>query len=121
MEEPPVRSTLPTSPPSPEVADTDHVSTPVNPYWKAVVAASFLFCGTTLAIVMTQFGDPRSPGNIFLRKHGALLAAIEVGAVLITGLLAMATDQRQTSEADQPPFPQVHPETPTSEESPHVG
>ena len=74
-------------------------ATPVNPYWKAVIVSGFLFVGTTLAIVMTQFGDPQAPGNIFFRRHGALLAAIEVGAVLITGVLAMAIDQRQTREA----------------------
>lgn len=107
--------------PTTESPESDHVSTPVNPYWKAVVVSSFLFCGTTLAVVMTQFGDPRSPGNIFLRNHGALLAAIEVGAVLVTGVLAMATDQRQTSNSALSPTTKSHPETPTSEESPHVG
>lgn len=111
----------PNSPLTLTTSNSDHVSTPVNPYWKAVIVTSFLFCGTTLAIVMTQFGDPRSPGNIFLRKYGALLAAIEVGAVLITGVLAMATDQRQTSESAPPSPPQTHPETSNSEEPPHVG
>ncbi len=77
-------------------------STPVNPFWKAVIATSFLFVATTLAIVMTQFGDRQSPANIFLRKHGALLAAIEVGAVLISGVLAMAIDQRQTRQLSTP-------------------
>ncbi len=74
-------------------------ATPVNPYWKAVIVTGFLFVATTLAIVMTEFGDRQSPANIFLRKHGALLASIEVGAVLISGVLAMALDQRQTREA----------------------
>lgn len=74
-------------------------ASPVNPYWKAVIVTGFLFVATTLAIVMTQFGDRQSPANIFLRKHGALLAAIEVGAVLISGVLAMALDQRQTRDA----------------------
>ena len=111
----------PISSPSLSGVEPEHVSTPVNPYWKAVIVTSFLFCGTTLAIVMTQFGDPRSPGNIFLRKHGALLAAIEVGAVLVTGVLAMATDQRQTQESAQTSSPNTSPETSTSEEPPNVG
>ena len=118
MDDPPQKST---SAPTPSGAESDHVSTPVNPYWKAVIVTSFLFCGITLAIVMTQFGDPRSPGNIFLRKHGALLAAIAVGAVLVTSVLAMATDQRQTSESARTSSPNTHPETSTSEEPPHVG
>ncbi len=81
-------------------------STPVNPFWKAVIVTSFLFVATTLAIVMTQFGDRQSPANIFLRQHGALLAAVEVGAVLISGVLAMAIDQRQTRLLSQtPPHP----------------
>ena len=86
--------------------DEPHTSTPVNPFWKAVIATSFLFVGTTLAIVMTQFGDRQSPANIFLCQHGALLAAIEVGAVLISGVLAMAIDQRQTRHlTPTPPRP----------------
>ena len=101
--------------------DEPHVSTPVNPFWKAVVVTGFLFVGTTLAIVMTQFGDQQSPGNIFLRKHGALLAAIEVGAVLIAGVLAMAVDQRQTREAARSPAPPTTPEQPRPGESPDVG
>ncbi len=77
--------------------------TPVNPFWKAVIVTSFLFVATTLAIVMTQFGDRQSPANIFLRQHGALLAAVEVGAVLISGVLAMVIDQRQTRQLTQSP------------------
>ena len=104
-----------------EPDDPPHVSTPVNPFWKAVIVTGFLFVGTTLAIVMTQFGDRQSPANKFLRKHGALLASIEVGAVLISGVLAMTLDQRQTQDATReqtpaspsPPFP--------TEEPPHVG
>jgi len=101
--------------------DEPHAATPVNPFWKAVIVSSFLFVATTLAIVMTQFGDPRSPGNIFLRKHGALLAAIEVGAVLIAGVLAMAVDQRQSREAARSPALTTPTNTPLTEESPHVG
>jgi len=114
-------NTTSSSPSPPGGTEPEHVSTPVNPYWKAVIVTSFLFCGTTLAIVMTQFGDPRSPGNIFLRRHGALLAAIEVGAVLVTSVLAMATDQRQTRETVQASSLNTHPETSTSKEPPHVG
>ena len=83
--------------------DEPHASTPVNPFWKAVIVTSFLFVATTLAIVATQFGDRQSPVNIFLRQHGALLAAVEVGAVLISGVLAMALDQRQTRQLSQAP------------------
>ena len=101
--------------------DETHGSTPVNPFWKAVIVSSFLFCGTTLAIIMTQFGDPHSPGNIFLRRHGATLAAIEVGAVLITGVLAMAVDQRQSREAARSASLTSAHQQPSTEESPHVG
>ncbi len=95
--------------------DEPHASTPVNPFWKAVIVTSFLFVATTLAIVMTQFGDRQSPANIFLRKHGAILAAVEVGAVLVSGVLAMAIDQRQTRQCSQS-LPQ-----PPSSESTDVG
>ena len=67
--------------------DAPHISTPVNPFWKAVIVTGFLFVGTTLAIVMTPYGEQKSPVNIFLRKHGALLASIEVGAVLVSGVV----------------------------------
>lgn len=83
---------MPTEPAEP-------VSTPVNRYWKAVTFSSFVFVGTTLAIVMTPYGEQRSPVNRFLRHNGDWLAAIEVGVVLVCGVMAMATDQRQTREA----------------------
>ncbi len=95
--------------------DDPHVSTPVNPFWKAVIVTGFLFVATTLAIVMTPYGEQKSSVNIFLRKHGALLAAIEVGAVLVSGVLAMAIDQRQTQAAARSQTP------PSTEEPPHVG
>ena len=101
----------------PTEPDDPHISTPVNPFWKAVIVTGFLFVGTTLAIVMTQFGDRQSPANIFLRKHGALLASIEVGAVLVSGVLAMALDQKQTRQEQSRT---THPPTPESE-PPHVG
>lgn len=103
------------------MTDEPHISTPVNPFWKAVIVTSFLFCGTTLAIIMTQFGDPQSPGNIFLRKHGALLAAIEVGAVLVSGVLAMTIDQRQNRVTTSSQPLHTPPEIPSTEEPPHVG
>ncbi len=97
--------------------DAPHISTPVNPFWKAVIVTGFLFVGTTLAIVMTPYGEQKSPVNIFLRKHGALLASIEVGAVLVSGVLAMGLDQKQTRQEQSRP---THP--PASEsEPPHVG
>lgn len=89
----------------------------MNPYWKAVVVTSFLFCGTTLAIVMTEFGDQQSPANQFLRKRGALLAAIEVGAVLISGVMAMRLDQQQSRLAKRP----ASPAPPSPSEAPDVG
>lgn len=99
--------------------DTPLAATPANPYWKAVVAASFLFVATTLAITMTQFGDPMSPGNRFLRRHGPLIAAIESGVVLIVGVLAMAKDQKQTRAAKT----LSHDTSPISstDDPPHVG
>jgi hypothetical protein len=96
--------------------DPPHVSTPVNPFWKAVIVTGFLFVGTTLAIVMTPYGEQKSPVNIFLRKHGAILASIEVGAVLVSGVLAMALDQRQTRHQQASNTPPS-----SSGEPPHVG
>ena len=101
------------------MTDEPHLSTPVNPFWKAVIVTGFLFVATALSMSMTVFGDQQSPGNIFFRRHGALLASIEVGAVLICGVLAMAIDQRQTREAARPPS--TPPQQPSSGESPDVG
>lgn len=78
---------------------SDPAKTPHNPFWKAVTVSGFIFVGTTLAIVMVPFAEQRSPVNQFLRNHGGLLAALEVGVVLVCGVMAMATDQRQTREA----------------------
>ena len=101
--------------------DPPHISTPVNPFWKAVIVTGFLFVGTTLAIVMTQFGDTRSPANIFLRQHGALLALIEVGAVLVSGVLAMALDQKQTRAAARSPTTASNSTLTPEREPPYVG
>lgn len=107
---------MPTEPDAPP-----HVSTPVNPFWKAVIVTGFLFCGTTLAIVMTQFGDRQSPANKFLRKHGAMLASIEVGSVLISGVLAMALDQKQSSQRQPRQQPGAYNPQNSEGEPPHVG
>ena len=101
--------------------DQSPASTPVNPYWKAVIVTGFLFCGTTLAMVMSPLGDPKSPASQFLGRHGALLAAMEVGAVLVTSVLAMAVDQRQTRAAAQASHTTSPPEQTSTGESPDVG
>lgn len=80
---------------------TDPAKTPLNPYWTAVKVSGFIFVGTTLALVMVPIAEQRSPVNQFLRNHGDWLAALEVGVVLICGVMAMATDQRQTREANE--------------------
>lgn len=80
-------------------SDSQASTSPANPYWKAVTVSGFLFVATTLAIVMVPFSEQKSPVNTFLRKNGDWLAALEVGAVLISGVMAMAVDQRQTREA----------------------
>ncbi len=95
--------------------------TPVNPFWKAVIVTGFLFFGTALASVMTQFGDQASPANRFLRKHGSLLAAVEVGAVLISGVLAMAIDQRHSRVAPPTPSSANESARPATGESSDVG
>lgn len=74
---------------------------PLNPYWKAVTASGFVFVGTTLALLMAPIAEQRSPVNQFLRNHGGWLAALEVGVLMVCCLMAMATDQRQTREANE--------------------
>ena len=101
--------------------DEPPASTPINPFWKAVVVSGFLFVGTALAILTTPLGDQLSPGNIFMRKHGALLAAIEVGAVLVTGVLAMALDQRQSRKVQRSSQHPAKPQQTSTEESIDVG
>ncbi|RLS52354.1 MAG: hypothetical protein DWH91_16870 [Planctomycetota bacterium] len=108
--------------PSPELNDQSAASRSiqtgeVNPYWKAVIATAFLFCGTALAIVMTEFGERQSPANQFLRKHGATLAALEVGAVLVSCVLAMRLDQQQSRSVT----PVGTPPESSSEEATDVG
>lgn len=96
---------------------TDPANSTINPYWTAVKVSGFIFVGTTLALVMVPFAEQRSPVNQFLRNHGDWLAALEVGVVLGCGVMAMATDQRQTREASEA----VRRQQPKGRESSDVG
>lgn len=82
-------------------SDPPETDSTLNPYWKAVTVSGFVFVGTTLALLTAPIAEQRSPVNQFLRNHGGWLAALEVGVLMVCCVLAMATDQRQTREANE--------------------
>lgn len=67
-----------------------------NPFFVLVAACSLLFVMTILAFVATMFSDPASPVVQFIDRQGITLIAGEVVAILLTGMLAMVVDRRQT-------------------------
>lgn len=63
--------------------------------------ATTVFIITVLALVATLFADPKAPVNIWLNNHGGTLLGVEVVAIAIFGVAAMARDQaQQRREAD---------------------
>ena len=67
-----------------------------NPLFSLCAGLSVAFVITVFALVATMFGDPRSPMNAFLDRHGLNLVAIEVVGILVSGVLAMALDRWQS-------------------------
>lgn len=67
-----------------------------NPFFSLCAGLSIAFVITVFALVATMFGDPQSPVNRFLDSQGLLVIGVEVGGILISGLLAMALDRWQT-------------------------
>ena len=74
---------------------------------------------TILALIAALLGDPAAPATKFLDQRGGTLIAIEVGGIIITGLLAMFVDRRRTLkqsddrqheatvlESNEPEFPE---------------
>jgi hypothetical protein len=67
-----------------------------NPFFPLAAFCSALFIITILALVASVFGDPRAPLARLLDQYGGRLIAGEVAATLVTGLVAMAVDRRQS-------------------------
>jgi hypothetical protein len=56
--------------------------------------ATTVFIITVLALVATLFANPNAPVNIWLNTHGGTLLGVEVAAIAMFGVAAMAQDQR---------------------------
>lgn len=71
----------------------------VNVLFRGVIVATVLFVVTLLAIIATLFGDPaaaKSPAEAFLNAYGWRLCGLEVAAIVVLGIAAMAVDRRQS-------------------------
>jgi hypothetical protein len=55
--------------------------------------ATAVFIVTVLALVATLFADPEAPVNVWLNAHAGTLLLIEVAAIAVLGVAAMARDQ----------------------------
>ncbi len=67
-----------------------------NPFFPLAAFSAALFIVTILALVASVFGDPHAPLAQLFDRYAGRLIAIEVGATLLTGFLALAVDRRQT-------------------------
>lgn len=79
-----------------------------NPFFSLAAFFSALFILTIFALVAVVFSDAPSPATQFFDRHASKLLAVEVGAILISGYVALALDRRQTLAAQ-----------PTETDSPH--
>lgn len=68
----------------------------VNPFWGIVIGAAGAFCVTILAYLASGLGSPAAPLNRFFTRYGFLLVCVETALIVVTGLLALAVDRRQT-------------------------
>lgn len=83
---------------------------PSNPFYPGVALLGGAFIVTILALAASIAGDPESPANRFLDKHGGRLILAEVAGILVTGFLALAVDRRQMRRRE------THPAETTPEE-----
>ena len=67
-----------------------------NLFFRLVIAAGAVFLVTIFALLVLPFGNSQSPVSRFLNEYGGIMIAIEVGATLVFGFLAMAIDRRHT-------------------------
>lgn len=72
-----------------------------NKWWGLVVLAGFAFVVTCFAAVVSTLGDPQSPMNRLLTQHGTRLFTIEAAALIISCVVAMTVDRRQTLRAQR--------------------
>ena len=73
----------------------------VNPFFRLVIVASAIFIITIFALVAATFGGSESPASKFINAYAGTMFAVEVGVVLVLGLLALVVDRRQILR-DQP-------------------
>ncbi len=72
-----------------------------NKWWGGVVLAGFAFVVTCFAAVVSTMGDPQSPMNTLLTKHGTTLFVVEAAALMLSCFVAMTVDRRQTLRAQR--------------------
>jgi hypothetical protein len=70
----------------------------------AAAGATGLFVVTVLAMIATVFGDAEAPINLWLNRYAAGLLLAEVALIAITGVAAMAWDQRKTQHEQEIPL-----------------
>ncbi len=71
-------------------------SDPPNAFFRLLLVAGALFIVTILAMIASLLGDAQAPPARWLDRHGTTILVYEVGAILVTGFLALAIDRRQT-------------------------
>lgn len=72
-----------------------------NPFFPLTAFFGASFAITTLAtLVGSLLADPAAPLNKLLDQYAGILLVIEVVATLLSGLLALLVDRRQTLSQD---------------------
>ena len=68
-------------------------------------ALAVVFVITVLAMVAAMFGDPQAPSAQFFDRYGGQLIVVEVAALIIASVIAMAADRwrsRRSHNGEQP-------------------
>ncbi|MBI1311317.1 hypothetical protein GC176_08415 [bacterium] len=69
---------------------------PEHPLFKLVIVSSAAFLVTVLSMVVAMLSPSESPLAKFINRNGVRMIAVEVVLIITVGILAMATDRRQT-------------------------
>jgi len=67
--------------------------------FRFTAVATTVFVITILAMIAMLLGDPVAPVNAWFNDYGGIVLAVEVLAIVVLSLAAMAADRRETRQA----------------------
>lgn len=76
-----------------------------NPFFRLAMLAGGAFVVTVLAITASLFGDPKAPAAQWFDAHAGQIIAVEVAAIVVFSVSAMALDRWHTLRQQSRPQP----------------